>query len=206
MHILIYFIKSEGIIIFELIYIKMRYSKEYLQRCGPVIVPQAGQRFFSGQDVHLRPFPCPRHTLTRPVQQSGQSSRYSSWSEKLLPRSLLFVLAFAGDKLKRVAEYSKAWHSFIWAVIYKLMAQPVATLATQYLVGSESLHHLGDAVLPDGFSESWPGRRVCELGPTGEQWVVTLGAHIHAWFEMILVDLAAQKLTERHAVTSAQIS
>lgn len=86
------------------------------------------------------------------------------------------------------------------------MAQPVATLATQYLVGSESLHHLGDAVLPDGFSECWPGRRVCELGPTGEQWVVTLGAHIHAWFEMILVDLAAQKLTERHAVTSAQIS
>lgn len=47
------------------------------------------------------------------------------------------------------------------------------------LEGSESLHHLGDAVLSDGVSESRPGRRVGELWPTGEQRMVTLGAHIH---------------------------
>lgn len=47
------------------------------------------------------------------------------------------------------------------------------------LEGGESLHHLGDTVLSDGVSESRPGRRVGELGATGEQWMTTLGAHIH---------------------------
>lgn len=47
------------------------------------------------------------------------------------------------------------------------------------LEGSETLHHLGDTVLSDGVGESRPGRRVGEFGPAGEQWVVTLGAHVH---------------------------
>lgn len=46
------------------------------------------------------------------------------------------------------------------------------------LVGSEGLHHLGYTVLPDGLCESRPGRRMSELGATGEQRVVTIGAHV----------------------------
>lgn len=48
-----------------------------------------------------------------------------------------------------------------------------------YLEGSQSLHHLGDAVLSDGFCESRPRRRVGKLGAAGEQRVVTLGAHVY---------------------------
>lgn len=77
MHLLIH--KSNNIICV----LNMRYAmnvtifvKEYLQRRGPVTVSQAGQRFFSGQDVPLRPFPCPRHPLTRPV--------HWSWTEQQL--------------------------------------------------------------------------------------------------------------------------
>lgn len=44
-----------------------RLIKVCLERRGPVTVSQVGQRFFSGQDVPLRTFSCPRHTLSRPV-------------------------------------------------------------------------------------------------------------------------------------------
>ena len=42
-------------------------------------------------------------------------------------------LTFAGDKLERVAEYSETRDSLLWAVIHKLVAQTVPTLATQNL-------------------------------------------------------------------------
>lgn len=84
------------------------------------------------------------------------------------------------------------------------MAQTVATLAAQNLVGGERLHHLGDAVLSDGVGKSRPRGRVGELGAAGEQRVVALGAHVHAWFEMIFVDFTAEKPTEGH-VLSAQV-
>lgn len=51
----------------------------------------------------------------------------------------LFCLAlpcyptFTGDKLERVAEYSKTWDSFFRAIINKLMAQPIPTLSTKDL-------------------------------------------------------------------------
>lgn len=48
-----------------------------------------------------------------------------------------------------------------------------------YLVGSQSLHHLGDAVFSDGLCESRPRRRVGKLGAAGEQRVVALGAHVY---------------------------
>lgn len=46
-------------------------------------------------------------------------------------------LTFTGDKLERVAEYSKTGDSVFWAVIYKLVAQPAATLATKNLRASD---------------------------------------------------------------------
>lgn len=52
-----------------------------------------------------------------------------------------------------------------------------------HLEDCECLHHLGDTVLSDGFCESWPRRRVGELGATGEQGVAALGAHINSYGE-----------------------
>lgn len=42
-------------------------------------------------------------------------------------------LTFVRDKLERVAEDSEAWDSFLWAIIHKLVSQPIATLATKDL-------------------------------------------------------------------------
>lgn len=121
-----------------------------------------------------------------------------------------FHLTFAGDKLERVAEYSKSGHPFLWAVVYELMTQSVSTFSTQNLQTwntdtwsscvttwlneciiivssdlerSQTLHHLGDAVLSYGVGESRPRRRVGELWPTGEEWMVAIGAHVHTWGE-----------------------
>lgn len=56
-----------------------------------------------------------------------------------------------------------------------------------HLEGCESLHHFGDTVLSDGFCESWPRRRVWELGTTGEQWMVALGAHINTYGAGVII-------------------
>lgn len=59
-----------------------------------------------------------------------------------------------------------------------------------YLEGSQSLHHLGDAVFSDGFCESRPGRRVGKLGAAGEQRVVALGAHVYTCRRQVVLESA----------------
>lgn len=122
----------------------------------------------------------------------------SSRSSVFPPRFLKLVFACVRDKLERVAEDSEAWDSFLRPVIYKLVSKTVATFAAKNLEGSQSLHHLGDAVFSDGFCESRPRRRVGKLGAAGEQRVVALGAHVHPRFEVVLEDFTAKKPTERH--------
>lgn len=80
------------------------------------------------------------------------------------------------------------------------MPKTVTAFATQNLESSEALHVFGDTVLSDGLGEGGPWGRVGELGAAGEQGVVALGAHVDTCFEVVLVDLASKKLTERHAV------
>lgn len=129
--------------------------------------------------------------LSTPVQQQQQNKRQNTAHS--LP-----LVPFVGDKLEWVAEYSKPRHAFVWTVIHKLMAQSVPTFATQNLEGSEALHVPGDAVLSDGLGEGRPGWRVWELRAAGEQRVTALGTHVHPWFEVVFVDFAAKKPTERH--------
>lgn len=53
-------------------------------------------------------------------------------------------LTFGGDKLERVAEYSEPRDSLLWAVIYKLVAQTVPTLATQNLHAWNTITSVSD--------------------------------------------------------------
>ena len=70
-----------------------------MQRCGPVTVSQAGQRFLSGQDVPVRPLSRPRHPLTRPVRCSWTEQQITATGVKThAPRSLLLVLAWERER------------------------------------------------------------------------------------------------------------
>lgn len=57
---------------------------------------------------------------------------------------------------------------------------------------------LGHTVLSDGLCEGRPGGRVLVFAAAGEQLVITLGANINPWFEVVFEDLTAQKRAERH--------
>lgn len=78
------------------------------------------------------------------------------------------------------------------------MAEAISTLPTPDLVGPGSLLVFGHTVLMDGLCEGWPGGRVLILGAAGEQLVITLGANIDPWFEVVLKDLPAEETTKRH--------
>lgn len=78
------------------------------------------------------------------------------------------------------------------------MTKAIPTLPTPDLVGPWSLLVFGHTVLMDGLCEGWPGGRVLILGAAGEQLVITLGANVDPWFEVVFEDLSAEETTKRH--------
>lgn len=60
--------------------------------------------------------------LTRPVRRTRAEQQVQQLDMKHFTRSLLLALTFSGDKLERVAEYSKTRYSLLWTVVYKLVA------------------------------------------------------------------------------------
>lgn len=75
---------------------------------------------------------------------------------------------------------TSCWNQQVTVIMIFVAAMHTLLGCDSDLVGSEGLHHLGYTVLPDGLCESRPGRRVSKLGPTGEERMVTFGAHIHS--------------------------
>lgn len=129
---------------------------------------------------------------------STEKNVYKSCSTYPWRLTLLSINLIFRDELQWAAEYSKARLPFAWPIIHKLMAQSISTLPTPHLVCSRSLLMFGHTVFVDGLCEGWPGRRVLILGAAGEQLVITLGAYINPWFEMVFIDLSPEEATERH--------
>lgn len=138
---------------------------------------------------------CPR--ALHPLSAPSASQRNICTSLRLL--TLLSINLIFRDELQWAAEYSEAWQSFGWPVIYELVAESISTFPTPYLICPWSLLMFGHTVVMDSLREGWPGGRVLVLGPTGEQLVITLGANINPWFEVVFKDLSAKETAKRHS-------